>query len=269
MKKESFPARSQMIDAKSEQFLKLLVNLGGYCTVAHAEALKLGDTGRQARGNLRRLEFFGFLRRVAAYPVVYQVTKSAARHFGQDCGARRSHPLPTVQSRLSAVDFYLEARRWPARFVFDHEQKIRTFNQAECSANALPQRGGKPYLREEFILWPPGRRLGVAIVDQTHISAISQILGLARRFAPTVREMGEGSLEFIIASGSQNRYYVYRRLLQHPRLLQEWPSEFELAIRPYCILRATPPVAALLCRECHRQKLQDRSPQEQRTTTLR
>ena len=34
-----------MIGQKDEDFLKLLISLGGYCTVDHAEELKLAETG--------------------------------------------------------------------------------------------------------------------------------------------------------------------------------------------------------------------------------
>lgn len=243
-----------MIDEKSEAFLKLLVALGGYCTVAHAEELKLADTPRRARGYLRRLENAGFLRRVTAYPVVYQVTKSTTRHLERDSGARRRHPLTTVQTRLLAVDFYLAARKWPAEFILDHEEKITTFTDNNCPASALPQRGGRPYLREEFLLWLPDGRLGVAIVDQPHVSTLSQMIGLVRRFAPVIRYMGEGTMKLLIATGNQQRYYLCRRLLEHPRLLAAWPSEFEFAVRPHLVLRPTPSVAALLCTACHRQE---------------
>ena len=254
MTAEGFVARSAMIDEKSEDFLKLLVRLGGYCTVAHAEGLKLGDTGRRARGHLRRLERLGFLRRVAAYPVVYQVTKSATRHLGRDSGVRRSHPLPTVHVRLLAVDFYLAASKWPAEFTLDHEQKIAVFTDNGCPMSALPQRGGRPYLREEFLIWPPDGRLGIALIDQPHIGALSQMLGLVRRFLPVMRYMGEGTMELLMVSGSERRHYLYRRLLRDPRLRAEWPSDFQFALRPYWVLRPTAPVAALLCPACHRSE---------------
>ena len=49
---ENYRTRSAMIVQKDEDFLKLLVSLGGYCTVAHAEELKLAETGRRTRGHL-------------------------------------------------------------------------------------------------------------------------------------------------------------------------------------------------------------------------
>jgi hypothetical protein len=251
-----------MIEPKHEDFLRLLVSLGGYCTVAHAEELKLAETGRRTRGHLRRLEVAGFLRRVAAYPVVYQVTKSTTRHLEHDCGARRRHPLATVQTRLLALDFYLAARKWPARFILDHEQKIAAFVDNGCPESALPQHGGRPYLREEFVLWLSSRRLGIATVDQPDRGILSQMLGLIRRFAPAVPYLGEGILELLIATGCERRYYRYRRLLEDPRVLAMWPGDFEFAMRPYRVLRPTQPVAALLCPGCHRPKTQSEGPHD-------
>ena len=256
MRVENFRTRSAMIEPKHEDFLKLLVCLGGYCTVTQAEELKLADTERRTRGHLRRLERLGFLRRVAAYPLVYQVTKSTTRHLERDSGARRRHSLPTIQTRLLAADFYLSARKWPAEFILDHEQKIAAFRGHECPVSVLPQRGGQPYLREEFVLRLANKRLGIAIMDQPHNGARSQMIGLIRHFAPTLQYLGEASLELLIVTGWERRYYLHRRLLQDPRVLAAWPSEFEFAVRPYCVPRPIQPVTTLLCPACHRPKAQ-------------
>ncbi len=141
-----FRDRIALLDKGSQEFLTVLVALGGYCTVSQAEALKIVKSTR-ARARLRTLERLGFLRRVAAYPVVYQVTKSTTRLLQRDSSNRRRHRLATVQARLLGVDFYLEACGWPAEFVLDHERKIATFTDAGCPLNALPQRGGKPICR--------------------------------------------------------------------------------------------------------------------------
>lgn len=88
--------------------------------------------------------------------MVYQVTKSTTRLLKRDSSSRRRHTLATVQARLLAVHFYLEARAWPAEFVLDHEKKIAVFTDlAGCPLSTLPQRGGTPYLREQFVLWLP------------------------------------------------------------------------------------------------------------------
>ena len=261
---EDFHTRSAMIEDKHELFLSLLVSLGGYCTVQQAEELKLADNEKATRAQLRKLERYGFLRRVAAYPLVYQVTKSTTRHLERDSGARRRHSLPTVQARLLAVDFYLSARKWPGKFILDHEQKIAAFVDHGCPATVLPQHGGQPYLREEFLLWLANRRLGVAVVEQPHRAALSQIVGLVQRFAPTIPYLGEGALELLIVTGSERRYYVYRRLLQHPKVQGEWPGEYEFAVRAYCVPRPIQTVAGLLCPACHRPKFQPETSHDQR-----
>jgi hypothetical protein len=256
MRVENFDTRSAMIEETHENFLRLLVSLGGYCTVTQAEELKLADNNRRTRAHLKRLEVLGFLRRVAAYPVVYQITKSATRHLERDSGARRRHTLSTIQTRLLAVDFYLAARKWPAKFILDHEQKVAAFLNRGCPVEILPQHGGEPYLREEFLLSLSNGRLGIAAIDQPHRAARTQMLGLIGRFTPAIRSMGEAAVELLIVTGWERRYYVYRRILQHPKVQAAWPSEFEFAVRAYCVPRPTQPVAGLVCPTCNRPQFQ-------------
>ena len=97
-----FRDRIALLDKGSQEFLTVLVAIGGYCTVSQAEALKIVKSTR-ARARLRALERLGFLRRVAAYPVVYQVTKSTTRLLQRDSSNRRRHRLATVQARLLLV----------------------------------------------------------------------------------------------------------------------------------------------------------------------
>ncbi len=69
----SLAKRAALLDEMSEYFLRQLVDLGGYCTAAQAEALRVAETAKRVRARLRWLERLGFLRRVTKYPVVYQV----------------------------------------------------------------------------------------------------------------------------------------------------------------------------------------------------
>ena len=85
-------------------FLNTLVQLGGYCTVGQAKGFGIGNSDTRASAQLRTFEENGFLRRVASYPVVYQVTKSATRLSAADRRARRPHRPKTILSRLLAVD---------------------------------------------------------------------------------------------------------------------------------------------------------------------
>lgn len=183
---------------------------------------------------MRAWERAGLLRKVAAYPVVYQVTKSTTCLLDHDSGARRRHTLATVQARLLAVNFYLEARRWPAEFILDHEQKVATFTEAGCPSSALPQRGGKPYLWEDFVLWLVDGRIGVAIVDQPHSSTFSQLRHFIRRFGPLFQHM-QNKLQLLIATGNQSRARLYGRLFHHPTVWKIFHLELETVVRPYCL----------------------------------
>ena len=141
--KGSFAKRAALLDELSGYFLTQLVHLGGYCTALQAEALGVAETAKRVRGRLRMLERLGFLRRVTKYPVIYQVTKSTTRLHGPDSSTRRRHMPSTVQARLLGVQFYLEARTWPATFMFDHEDKIVTLQNAGCPLSVLPRLRGK------------------------------------------------------------------------------------------------------------------------------
>ena len=111
--KGSFCSRLLFVDEASQEFLTLLVALGGYCTALQAKELRIARSGTRVRARLRMLERLGFLRRVTKYPVVYQVTKSTTRLLARDSSHRRRHTLATVQARLLAMHFYFEARAWP------------------------------------------------------------------------------------------------------------------------------------------------------------
>src|SRR3989442_11528983 len=90
-----FRDRIALLDKGSQEFLTVLVAIGGYCTVSQAEALKIVKSTR-ARARLRALERLGFLRRVAAYPVVYQVTKSPTPPPQRDSSNRPPPRLATL-----------------------------------------------------------------------------------------------------------------------------------------------------------------------------
>jgi hypothetical protein len=95
------------------------------------------------------VEGFGILglhQPVSAYPTIYQVTKSVTRLLGADLSARREHTLETIRTRLLTVNFYLEAIRWPAKFLLDHKQKISKLFEVVAEPALLPYRGSKPYL---------------------------------------------------------------------------------------------------------------------------
>jgi hypothetical protein len=229
-----FRDRVAVIDQRSLEFLRTLIALGGYCTAAHAKQLGVAGSGTRTRAQLRAWERAGLLRKVVAYPVVYQVTKSTTRLLGRDSSARRTHVLATIEARLVAVNFYIEACEWPAQFVLDHEQKVATFRDAGCPSAELPQRGGKPYLWEDFVLRLAGGRICVAIVDQPHPSAFSQLRQFARRFYPLLRYV-QNELQLLIATGSQHRALLYDRLLRHVVLRKIGRVRLETTIRPYCV----------------------------------
>ncbi len=96
-----FPSLSRPAprDEHAGEFLKTLVELGGYCTAEQARRFEVARSPTRVPARLKALERAGFLRKVAAYPVVYQVTKSTTRLLAMDRSARRRHALETVLAR--------------------------------------------------------------------------------------------------------------------------------------------------------------------------
>jgi hypothetical protein len=173
------------------------------------------------------------------------VTKSTTRLLGRDSSARRTHLLATIEARLLAVNFYFEACEWPAQFVLDHEQKVATFRDAGCPSAELPQRGGKPYLWEDFVLRLADGRICVATVDQPHPSAFSQLRQFARRFCPLLRYV-QNELQLLIATGSEHRNRLYARVLRHPVLRKISQVKLETVIKPYRVRMPVPTITRLL-----------------------
>src|SRR5689334_22942953 len=86
-----FSQRLLLLDERRGAFLRTLVYLGGYCTVEQAEKLGLANSPSRVVAQLQLLQNAGFLRQIANYPVIYQVTMSATRLLGADLMARRRH----------------------------------------------------------------------------------------------------------------------------------------------------------------------------------
>jgi hypothetical protein len=240
----SFRNRSSCLDEVSQQFLRLLVALGGYCTAVQAQ--ELITTGPQVRARLKMLERLGFLRRITKYPVVYQVTKSTTRLLQRDSSSRRRHTLSTVQARLLAVHFYLEARAWPAEFVLDHEKKIAVFTDlAGCPSSILPQRGGKPYLREHFLFWQQDWRLAIAMVDQPQPGVLLRLKVFIGDFLPLLWHL-RLEPDLLIVTADKGRSYVYERLLQRHRAIHKLGlGELRKRIKTYSVKPPLPSIAGL------------------------
>ena len=236
--RQRFQTRTALMDEKVENFLKILTELGGYCTLEQAKVLGLANSDTRVLAYLRGLERAGFVRRVADYPAVYQITGATTRLLDRDRRARRAHNVATVLSRLLAVSFYLEARLWPAEFALDHQHKINTFVYEDCPIDALPQRGGKPYLWEELVLWHDYNRIGVAIMDDQQRSPLAQLKGFARGFSRLIVCLGE-RLGMLVVTGTDSRHRLYCRLVHHPAVTKLSPPGFAIDIKPYRVLRAT------------------------------
>lgn len=209
-----FDNRVALLDLRSDNFLNTLVQLGGYCTIGQAKRLGLANSDTRALAHLRVFEQNGFLRKVSSYPVVYQTTKSATRLLGKDRRARRSHTDPTVLNRLLAVDFYLEVIQ-QADFVFDHQMKIALLTQQGCPLGMIPERGGRPYLWDEFLVRVADGTITIAQVDDQGRGTFSQAKNLAIRFSEVTKYLPECS-SLSIVTGSEARDRSYGRVLKHP-----------------------------------------------------
>lgn len=240
--KGSFEKRAALLDEMSEYFLRQVVDLGGYCTALQAEALRIAATAKRSRARLRMLERLGFLRRVTKYPVVYQVTKSATRLYGPDSSTRRRHLPATVQARLLGVHFYLEARNWPATFFFDHEEKIMTLQNAQCPLTLLPQRNGKPYVREHLVFLLPDMRLGVAMIDLLQPGMMSRLRVFIRQYLPLLRHLRD-DVDLLIVTADKRRAFTYQRLLRTNRTIHKLGlGALTTRVKPYSVKPPAPTI---------------------------
>jgi hypothetical protein len=184
-----FSKRLLLLDERSDDFLKTLVYLGGYCTIEQAQKLGLANSARRVVARLEALKQSGFLKQIAHYPVVYQVTGSATRLVGSDLMARRQRTPLTIRCRLLGVNFYLEAKAWPADFILDHAKKTALLNGVGCPTEALPHIGGQPYLWQEFVLRRDDGTICVAAVDRAHDTAKYQTRTLAQRYSNVLEHL--------------------------------------------------------------------------------
>ena len=210
-----FSKRLLLLDERSNDFLKMLVYLGGYCTIEQAEKLGLANSARRVVARLEALKQNGFLKEIAHYPVIYQVTGSATRLVGSDLMARRQHTPLTIRCKLLGLNFYLEARAWPADFMLDHAKKITLLNGAGCPTEALPHIGGQPYLWQEFVLRRADGTICLAGVDRSHDTAKYQTRTLAQRYAGVLEHL-PSQFRLIIAVANKRRAELYWKWVAQP-----------------------------------------------------
>jgi hypothetical protein len=210
-----FSKRLLLLDERSNDFLKTLVHLGGYSTVEQAQRLGLANSATRVVAHLEALKKLGFLRQIARYPVIYQVTKSATRLVGSDLMARRRHSPMTVRCKLLGVNFYLEAKAWPAQFTLPHLEKIALLNCAGCPSDALPHFRGQPFLWQEFVLRRADGKICAAAVDRAHDTVMYQTTTLARRYG-RILEYLPSEFGLIVAVASNHRAELYRKWAAQP-----------------------------------------------------
>lgn len=239
-----FSERVAVLDDQTEKFLQTLAYLGGYCTVSQARRMGLAQSTTRTFHRLKRLERSGLLRRVADYPVVYQVTKSVTRLLGHDLRARRPHVIETVRTRLLGVSFYLDALHWPAEFVFAPEQKISVFRDYGYPCAVLPQLWGKPFLSRAFVLKQSGPKLCVALVDQPHRSPFMQVWRFVKRFLGCLED-DPTRLQLLVAVGTEDRFRIYQRLAANYRIQKLAQGRFEIPLRPYRVRVPVPWLSTL------------------------
>lgn len=235
-----FSDRLASLDEKTGEFLRTLGYVGGYCTVDQARRLDLANSPTRVLERLKRLEDCRFLRRVVTYPAVYQVTKSVTRMLGTDLMARRVHPVETVRWRLLAVNFYLEARTWPADFILDHGERVSALQRIGCPTDVLPHRKGQPYLWQAFILDLHDGGLCISVVDRPDCSAFLQALGFVKRFAECRQSVGE-RLSLVIAVNSDARRRLYSKAVIHAKVREHVHGVAE----PVSVYRVSLPVPSI------------------------
>ena len=251
-----FRDRAGILDDRSRRFLTTVAWLGGYVTPEQAQLMGIRNSVPRVHDQLKDLESWGFIRRVAAYPAIYQVTKSVTRLMGADLAARREHANETIRTRLLRVNFYVEAIRWPVEFVFDHQRKISQLSKLGCEPALFPERGGKPYLWQDILLQRPSGELVLTMVDHFGRTSSFQLHSFLKRFAPT---LGLDELRMMVAVGSEQRERLFSRLLNHTRLQRLLGEQgIDLPLRNmvtiYRVRRAVPVVRPFIT---NRQQLRE------------
>jgi hypothetical protein len=251
-----FRDRVGILDERSQHFLKTVAWLGGYVTPEQAQELGIRNSVTRVHVQLKDLESWGFIKPVSAYPAIYQVTKSVTRLLGADLSARREHTLETIRTRLLTVNFYLEAIRWPAKFVLDHKQKISKLFEAVAEPALLPYRGSKAYLWQDLIFQRPSGEVIFTMVDHFGRHPYRQLYRHLKRFAPI---LGPDDLRLMIVVSSEDREQLFRRKLNDARLQRLLEQQgLDLPLKDmmtiYRVRRAVPVVRPLIT---NRQQLRE------------
>ena len=260
-----FRDRVGVLDERSQHFLKTVAWLGGYVTPEQAQELGIRNSVTRVHVQLKDLESWGFIKLVSAYPTIYQVTKSVTRLLGADLSARREHTLETIRTRLLTVNFYLEAIRWPAKFLLDHQQKISKLFEVVAEPALLPYRGSKPYLWQDLVLQRPSGEIIFTMVDHFGRHPYGQLYRHLKRFASI---LGPDDLRLMIVVSSGDREQLFRRKLNHARLQRLLEQQgLDLPARDmvkiYRVRRAVPVVRPVITnrqqlRELRAQRLANR-----------
>jgi len=251
-----FRDRVGVLDERSQRFLKTVAWLGGYVTPEQSQELGIRHSTTRVHVQLKDLESWRFIKPIATYPAVYQVTKSVTRLLGADLAARRQHTLETIRTRLLTVNFYLEAIRWPVEFVFDHKQKISKICELIHEPFLLPHRGSKPYLWQDTVLQRPSGEVVLTMVDHFGRHPYRQLYRHLKRFAPA---LGPDRLRLMIVVSSERREQLFRRQLNRTRLQRLLESQgVYLPLRDmvtiYRVRRAVPVVRPVIT---NRQQLRE------------
>jgi hypothetical protein len=251
-----FRDRIEILDERSQHFLKTVAWLGGYVTPEQAQELGIRNSVTRVHVQLKDLEAWHFIKPVSAYPTIYQVTKSVTRLLGADLSARREHTLETIRTRLLTVNFYLEAIQWPAKFVLDHKQKISKLWQVVAEPALLPYRGSKPYLWQDLVHQRPSGEVIFTMVDHFGRHPYRQLYRHLKRFAPI---LGPADLRLMIVVSSEDREQLFRRQLNYTRLQRLLEQQgLDLPLRDivtiYRVRRAVPLVRPLIT---NRQQLRE------------
>jgi hypothetical protein len=133
-------------------------------------------------------------------------------------------------------------------FVFDHQQKVTALMQLGCDSSMLPQRAGKTYLWQDFVLRGPSGDLSVAMIDHYSRNAYKQLHGFLERFAVSLACAAE-DMKLLVVVPSDARHRLFSRLLRQPKiqtLLPEMLNGSQTAVKVYRVRRAVPVVHSFI-----------------------
>ena len=121
-----------------------------------------------------------------------------------------------------------------------------TLRNAECPLPLLPQRNGKPYVREHLVFLLPNKRLGIAMIDLLQPGLMSRLRVFIRQYLPLLRHLRD-DLDLLIVTADKRRAFTYQRLLRTNRTVHKLGlGALTERVKPYSVKQPVATIDAVI-----------------------